>query len=305
VIHVGVCSWTEKTLLQSGEFYPRNVRTAEGRLQFYASRFDTVEVDSTYYAIPAKNNSFLWAQRTPRSFIFHIKVFGTLTGHGIDPRALPPDIRSELSEKDRTQKQIFVKEPALLRDIAEKFLEALYPLMSAGKLGVMVFQFPPWFTYKSENLDIILKHKAMIGRNRMAVEFRHGSWYAQDVRDKVFHFLRKNQIVHVVADEPQFGSSVTVPFVPQTTADIAYYRLHGRNKDTWLKKDAETSLRYSYLYSDRELKEFVPHIQTSAKQAQETFVMFNNCHRARAVRNAATIKMMLKGGEGYKGGNRQ
>lgn len=296
MIYIGTCSWTEKTLIHSGEFYPKNVRTAEGRLQFYASRYDTVEIDSTYYAIPTKSNAYLWAQRTPAHFVFHIKVYGALTGHGIDPRALPPDIRSELTEKDKTLKQIFVKEPALLRMISDKFMEALYPLMSTGKLGLLVFQFPPWFTYKAENLDVILKYKAMIGRNLMAVEFRHGSWYAQTIREKVFHFFIKNQIIHVVADEPQYGTLATVPFVPQTTAEIAYYRLHGRNKENWLKKDVETSLRYSYLYSDEELKEFVPHIQTSAKRTKETYVMFNNCHGGYAMRNAQKMQAMIKGG---------
>ncbi|RPI68009.1 MAG: DUF72 domain-containing protein [Geobacteraceae bacterium] len=94
MIHVGSCSWTEKTLIQSGEFYPKSVRTAESRLQFYSSQFDTVEVDSTYYALPTKNNAYLWAQRTTDNFVFHVKVYGALTGHAIDPKTLPPDIRS-------------------------------------------------------------------------------------------------------------------------------------------------------------------------------------------------------------------
>ena len=131
MIHVGTCSWTEKSLIQSKEFYPKNVRTAESRLQFYSGCFDTVEVDSTYYAIPQKSNALPWAARTPANFVFHIKVYGALTGHAIDAKTLPPDIRAELSEKDKTQKQIYVKEPALVRLIAEKFMDALYPLMNS------------------------------------------------------------------------------------------------------------------------------------------------------------------------------
>jgi uncharacterized protein YecE (DUF72 family) len=294
MIHTGTCSWTEKSLIQSGEFYPKSVRTAESRLGYYAGRFDTVEVDSTYYAIPTRSNAFLWAQRTPDNFIFHIKVYGVLTGHSVDPKTLPPDIRSELSGRDKMEKQVYVKEPELIRTISEKFMDALYPLMYAGKLGVMIFQFPPWFIYKSESLDFILKCKALTGRQTFAVEFRHGSWYAPTVREKVFHFFRKNGIVHVVADEPQFGALATVPFVPQTTADIAYYRFHGRNKENWLKRGVETSLRYAYLYSDEELKEFVPHVEASAKSAKETYVMFNNCRGAYAVRNAEKMKILLK-----------
>ena len=136
-----------------------------------------------------------------------------------------------------------------------------------------------------------------MGRYPVAVEFRHGSWYAPAVRDKVFHFLRKNGIIHIVADEPQYGTMATVPFVPQTTADIAYYRLHGRNKDNWLKKGVETALRYSYEYSEEELKEFVPHIRTSAKTAKTAYVLFNNCHGGRAVRNADKMKAILQEGK--------
>jgi uncharacterized protein YecE (DUF72 family) len=167
--------------------------------------------------------------------------------------------------------------------------------MNAGKLGVLVFQFPPWFIYKEENLEFILSCKEKMGRINMAVEFRHGSWYAPDAQDKTFHFLRKHGIIHVVADEPQFGTLATVPFVPQTTADIAYYRFHGRNKENWLKKGIETSLRYAYEYSDEELKEFVPHIDTSAKMAKDVYVMYNNCHGASAMRNARRMKELTKG----------
>jgi uncharacterized protein YecE (DUF72 family) len=187
-----------------------------------------------------------------------------------------------------------VKEPELVKIVADKFMEALYPLVSSGKMGVMVFQFPPWFTYKPENLDFILSRKCLVGRYKMAVEFRHGSWYAPDVQEKVFHFLRKHQIIHVVEDEPQYGTLATAPFVPQTTADIAYYRLHGRNKENWLRKGLETSLRYAYEYSDQELKDFIPHVQTSAKMATETFVMFNNCHGGYAMRNAERMKAVLR-----------
>ena len=264
-------------------------------MQFYSEHFDSVEVDSTYYAIPPKSNALLWAQRTPDNFIFHIKVYAPLTGHGVDPRTLPPDIRNELADKDKKAKNVFIREPSLLRMITALFKDSLLPLMNVGKLGVLLFQFPPWFVYKEEHLKYILSCKEKMGRIPVAVEFRHGSWYEPLVRDKVLHFLQKNQIIHVVADEPQYGTLATVPFVPQTTADIAYYRFHGRNKENWLRKGVETSLRYAYEYSDEELKEFVAHVQTSAKMAKETYVMFNNCHGGSAMRNAEKMKVMLKG----------
>ncbi len=94
MVHVGTCSWAEKTLVASPDFYPPTARNAEARLRYYASHFDTVEVDSTYYAIPDLKTVWLWETRTPGDFIFHVKVYGALTGHAIDPATLPADLRA-------------------------------------------------------------------------------------------------------------------------------------------------------------------------------------------------------------------
>ena len=214
MVHIGTCSWTEKSLIQSGEFYPQDVKTAEERLRYYTSQFDTVEVDSTYYAIPDRRNMSLWVDRTPENFVFHIKVYGALTGHGIDTKTLPKDIFSILPEKDKAENRIYIKEAFLMKTIADRFKEALHPLQKANKLGVMVFQYPPWFHYGTRNMDYILTSKELVGRLTMAVEFRHGSWLTSDVQDSVFHFLTKHQITYIPADEPQYGSLATVPFIP-------------------------------------------------------------------------------------------
>ncbi len=293
MIRIGTCSWTEKSLIQSGEFYPEEVKTAEGRLRYYAGQFDTVEVDSTYYAIPDRRNTSLWVDRTPENFVFHIKGYGALTGHGIDPNTLPKDIFSILPEKDKTGNRAYVKEPFLLNTIADRFREALYPLQKANKLGVLVFQYPPWFCYSTRNMDFILTGKELMGRLSTAVEFRHGSWLTPDVQDSVFHFLTKHHITYIPADEPQYGNLATVPFIPHLTTDIAYFRFHGRNRENWLKKGVETSLRYAYLYSDKELKEFISPMNNISKRAKVTCAMFNNCHGGFAMRNALRLKEMI------------
>jgi uncharacterized protein YecE (DUF72 family) len=295
MIRIGTCSWTEKTLIQSGEFYPAGVKTAEGRLRYYAGSFDTVEVDSTYYAIPDRRNTGLWVDRTPDDFIFHIKAYGALTGHGIDPKTLPKDILNELPEKDRTEKYVAVKEPSLRNLIAERFREALTPLVRSRKLGMLVFQFPPWFLRNRSNYDYILGCRELMRGLPVAVEFRHGSWLTPESRDSVFQFLKENDLTYITADEPYYGTLATVPFTPQTTTDIAYFRFHGRNRETWLKKGVETSLRYSYQYSDEELKSFVPPIQSAGKKTKVTYAMFNNCHRGFAMRNALSLKELTAG----------
>jgi uncharacterized protein YecE (DUF72 family) len=294
MIHIGTCSWTEKTLIKSREFYPKEVKTAEGRIRFYAESFDTVEVDSSYYAIPDTRNAIAWSERTPKDFIFHIKAFGAFTGHAVEPKTLPAEIFRSLSSEDRDKKHVFINGPEALKVIGRRFAESLAPLRNAGKLGVVVCQFPPWFYYKYENLDYILACASFMDGLPIAVEFRHGSWLSPGTRETVMDFLRKRQITYVAADEPQYGNLATVPFAPETTTDIAYFRFHGRNKENWLKKGLETSLRYDYLYSEEELKIFVPHLMAANEKAKVVFAMFNNCHGASAIRNARRMQELIK-----------
>ncbi|MBZ0156008.1 MAG: DUF72 domain-containing protein [Alphaproteobacteria bacterium] len=295
MIRVGTASWVEKTLVESGEFYPREVSTAEERLRFYAGRFTTVEVDSTYYSLPSMRNASLWVARTPGDFIFHIKAYGALTGHGIDPKTLPKDIRGRIPVGEQGKRYIYIKDSGLLKEIGQRFREALLPLTGAGKMGVLVFQFPPWFLYKTSNLDYLLACKELMGELPVAVEFRHGSWLAPNRAEPVFRFLEENGLSYITTDEPQFDSFATIPFLPRATTDIAYFRFHGRNKENWLKKGIDTSLRYDYFYSDDELKGFIAPLRKIDTQVKVTYALFNNCHGSSAVRNARRMKEMLEG----------
>jgi uncharacterized protein YecE (DUF72 family) len=294
MIRVGTCSWAEKSLLESGEFYPSEARTAEARLRYYGSLFNTVEVDSTYYAVPDPRTAWLWSMRTPDDFIFHIKVYGALTGHAIDPRTLPKDIREVSGLGQKPGRSVYIKDRAGLELVGKRFLDALLPLKSAGKLGLMVFQFPPWFDYKVSNMDYIIFCKQLVAGLPLAVEFRHGSWLSNQRAPAVLKFLKDNAITHVAADEPQYGTFATVPFVPAVTSDTAYFRFHGRNKENWLKKGIETSLRYAYSYSDPELRELTPSVKEADREAKTTYAMFNNCYRGNATTNARRLKELLR-----------
>ncbi len=286
MIKVGTCSWAEKTLLKSGEFYPEHIKTAEDRLKYYSSKFDTVEIDSTYYAIPNQQTAFLWSQRTPADFTFHVKVYGALTGHGIDVKTIPKYLRSLVKEKDLNKRFVYIKELSDISALGERFIDSLNPLIRTEKLGLLVFQYPPWFHYSNDNLDYILFCKKLSQGLPIGVEFRHGSWLILQRRDSVFNFLKDHSITYVTPDEPQYNTMANVPFVPQHTTDTAYFRFHGRNSNNWLKKGIETSLRYDYLYSRNDLKDFIPIIRQYNKQIMQVFVMFNNCHGGFAIRNA-------------------
>src|SRR5262252_2438799 len=105
-ILIGTASWADKSLLDSKLFYPKEAKTAESRLRYYADHFPLVEVDSSYYALPAPQMADLWAQRTPDSFVFDIKAFRIFTQHQTPPQVLPPDIREALDHQHRRRTSI-------------------------------------------------------------------------------------------------------------------------------------------------------------------------------------------------------
>src|SRR5256714_13710521 len=142
-ILVGTASWTDKTLIASGRFYPPRCSSAEDRLRYYASQFPLVEVDSSYYAMPAPQVAQLWAERTPADFKFNIKAFRLFTGHQTSPAAFPKDIAASLGS--RAKKYIYYND--LPRELTDEmwrlYREGVEPLRRAGKLIAVKFPVAP------------------------------------------------------------------------------------------------------------------------------------------------------------------
>jgi uncharacterized protein YecE (DUF72 family) len=174
-----------------------------------------------------------------------------------------------------------------------RFNDVLLPLDSAGKLGTVLFQYPPWFGPRRDNRKMILDTKERLGQYRMAVEFRNAVWMAEPSdQERTLRFLSENEIPYVCVDEPQ-GFKSSVPPVTAVTAAIAMLRLHGHNAETWMKRSKTAAERFDYLYSEDELRDWVPRIRDLAEDAREVHVLFNNCHRDYSVRNARQIAEML------------
>jgi uncharacterized protein YecE (DUF72 family) len=216
-ILVGTTSWTEKTLIDSGLFYPPAVKTPEDRLKYYTTKFPVTEVDSSYYALPSERNSQVWVERTPENFVFHLKAFRFFTGHQTAPSALPKDIREAIGPAER--KSLYYKDlPAELADeLWERFRAALQPLKAAGKLGTVLFQFPHWFIPNRDGYAHVLACKERLEGIQISVEFRNRIWFDERRRERVLGFLREHQLVHVVVDEPQ-GFPSSVPPVWEVTS---------------------------------------------------------------------------------------
>ena len=297
-IRVGTASWTDPTLINSGRFYPDSARSAEARLKYYTSQFNIVEVDSSYYALPNERNSYLWAERTPDDFVFNFKAFRIFTHHPTPVNSLPKNIRTELTSELQEKANIYYRDlPAeLVDELWKRFESALLPLDTVGKLGVVLFQFPPWFYPGSQQLDYIEMCKAKLRQYRLATEFRNNMWLSEKNRAATFDFLRRNHLPFVCVDEPQSFKS-SVPPVAEVTSDIGLVRFHGRNSETWEKKGIGPAERFNYIYTEEELRPWADKIAEIAQQTREMHVLFNNCYEDKAVVNARQMCFML-GSEG-------
>jgi len=286
-IKVGTASWTDRTLLDSG-WYPRTADTPEKRLAYYARQFPLVEVDATYYSPPAERTAQLWVDRTPPGFTFNVKAFSLLTGHPTRVSALYKDLRPETEKKNLYPADL---PPQAYEEVWTRFLSALDPLVEAGRLGVVLFQFPPWFTIRRDNKQYLLEVAKRCAPLRPAVEFRHASWFDGDNREETLAFLRKHQLPYVCVDMPQ-GHRSSVPPVLAATADLAMVRFHGHS-DKWTSKDIHE--KFGYDYSDRELREWAPRLRELAADAEQTHVLMNNCYRDYAQRNGQRLQALLTG----------
>jgi uncharacterized protein YecE (DUF72 family) len=289
---IGTASWTDPTLLRSG-FYPPTARTADARLRFYAAHFNTVEVDSTYYALPSERNAQLWAQRTPAAFRFNVKAFALLTQHPAETRALPRPLQALLSMEALRQPRLSHPPDEALQLAFEMFHSALEPLRRTGKLGCTLFQFPPWFTAREANEAYIDSCRERLPKHQLAIEFRHTSWFNGRTR-RTLDFLADRHLSLVCVDAPHAPSIVRPPWT--TTGDIAYVRLHGRNRQSWFQREGTAAQRFKYLYSDDELQQCSASIQQL--RARVVHVIFNNCYADYGVRNALSMQRLLREAEG-------
>ncbi|MGK5685393.1 DUF72 domain-containing protein [Actinoplanes sp. URMC 104] len=289
-IQVGTASWTDKTLLASG-WYPKDADTAEKRLAYYAKQFGVVEVDSTYYGPPAEQTSRLWAQRTPDGFTFNIKAFSLLTGHPTKVTALYKDLRPDTDKKNVYPGDLA---PQAYEEVWTRFLAALDPLAEAGKLGAVLFQFPPWFGIRRSNKEFILEVAARCKPIRPVFEFRNASWFDGANQNETLDFLRAHELAFVGVDMPQ-GHKSSVPPVLAATADLAVVRFHGHS-DKWTSKDIHE--KFGYEYSREELAQWAPRLSALARDADRTHVLFNNCYSDYAQRNATDMLELLEGVEG-------
>jgi uncharacterized protein YecE (DUF72 family) len=266
-IYIGTSGWSypkgEGTW--QGFFYPAG---KINELEYYGQFFNTVELNSSFYRPPDPGYVYNWARRVPKGFLFTVKLWQKFTH--------PKMYKATTGEAAAISRQDV--------DIFERCLE---PLAKSGKLGALLAQFPPSFKNDDYGRQIIDALGNTFGQYPLAIELRHRSWSDDE---NTARLLRENNIAWVQIDEPKFSTSVATE-VP-ATADLAYFRFHGRNAKDWWHGDSET--RYRYLYSPDEIAELAERVKTAAKEAKTLFAFFNNHWQAYAPRNANDLKAALQ-----------
>jgi uncharacterized protein YecE (DUF72 family) len=286
-VYTGTCSWTDKTLVQETDWYPERTMSAEDRLRYYAAHFALTEIDSTYYAPPAEQQAALWAERTPDGFRFDVKAYSLLTGHPTKLQSLWKDLRDELPTEVQEKRNLYAKDlsPDAMAEAWRRFESALRPLHDAGRLGAVLFQYPPWFTPRKDNRAEIEALRDRLPEYRVAVEFRSPRWLADERdRERTLGLLEDRGLTFVSVDAPE--ASGLPRLFALTTPDLFVVRFHGRSDSTWKGGARTAAERFRYLYSEDELRELAGPIAHAAAEAHESHLLMNDCYRDYGVRNA-------------------
>lgn len=288
-IRIGTCSWADDAL--SKHWYPEGTPPKE-RLAYYAERFSTVEVDSTYYRVPTEQMARGWAERTPDDFVMHVKAFGLMTRHPVKLEQVPPDLRDGLPVDDRGRVD---RPPRELRGaIFREFLGSLEPLRDAGKLGGILFQMPPYVVWKPASLDYLEWANDQLGDDMLLFEPRHRSWFSEDVRGELLRWLEEREIGWVVVDAPKVDAGNVPATLVATTTPVAYVRFHGRNAGTWNVRGGSAAQRFDYTYGEEELREWVGPLRALSNESQEAYAFFNNNNQTNGVAQAPAGALLLR-----------
>ncbi|MGH3007613.1 MAG: DUF72 domain-containing protein [Gaiellaceae bacterium] len=220
--------------------YPRGVPQRRW-LERYATLFDTVEVNATFYRLPKRESVAAWVEQTPPEFLFAVKASRFLTH------------MKRLTDMERG---------------VERFYERIEPLLESPKLGPVLWQLPETFRRDDERLAFALER---LPPGRHCFEFRHPSWFAEDV----YAALREHRAALVIGDHPERRFQTH-----ELTADWTFVRFHygsrGRGGN----------------YSERELETWKRRI-AHWRSRVEVFGYFNNDWEGYAVRNGLWLAKRL------------
>ncbi|MBS5912409.1 DUF72 domain-containing protein [Paenibacillus macerans] len=267
MIKIGLSGWGDHD-----DLYPPRT-PARDKLAWYARYFSLVEVDSAFYAVLGTEVYRRWLAETPADMTFILKAYQGMTGHsrGKTPYGGPGEM-------------------------FQAYLDSIQPVVEAGRLTAVLFQFPPWFDCSPEHVRQLRAVCKWMGRLPLALEFRHQSWFAKETRERTLAFMREEGWIHVVCDEPQSGQGSVPTVLEPTDSDLTLVRLHGRNAAGWSQSGSPhwRELRNLYRYSREELLEWRDMLsELSGKGTREIGMIFNNNSGGDAAGNALEMMEIL------------
>lgn len=266
MIKVGLTGWGDHDDLYPDSFSNRN------KLITYSRHFPVVEVDSSFYAIQSEKNYTKWAKETPSDFSFVVKAYQGLTGHLRGSFPFSKDL-----------------------DMFAAFKQSIQPLLEAGKLKAVLFQYPPWFDCQRPHVEALRWARERMGDIPIALEFRNATWFSPEMREKTLAFMKREGWIHSICDEPQAGIG-SVPIVLHAThPELTVVRFHGRNTAGWSGSHGKNwrEVRYLYRYSTDELLEWKKRVERLQEQCKEICILFNNNSGGDAAANAKQLMDLL------------
>ncbi|MBV9170135.1 MAG: DUF72 domain-containing protein [Chloroflexi bacterium] len=271
--YIGTAGWSypKGAGTWDGVFYPKRLADKD-KLAFYAQYFNTVEINSSFYRPPNQYAARAWADKVPNGFRFTAKLWQKFTH--------PKMFEQATGESWRVSDDDF-----------SVFSEGIGPLHEAGKLGVLLAQFPTSFRPDTQTTDYLeeLVRKLKAAKFPLAVELRHREWTESEQTNAIRRFMEEQEVAWVMIDEPRFKTSIR--HVPLTSS-VAYFRFHGRNYKNWWRH-GESEDRYNYLYTPDEQREIAADVREVAAHTEETYAFYNNHFGAKAVVNATQLQMLL------------
>jgi uncharacterized protein YecE (DUF72 family) len=288
-IRVGTASWSDPGFI--ADWYPKRLPPAE-RLPWYAKHFDLVEVNSTFYAVPASATTAKWCDQTPDKFDFDVKLHRLLSRHRAPVDSLPRGLRPLAG----INPQKAVLTPKLEAALVEVIREAVEPMVAAGKLGALLLQLTPSFGPRSHSLAELDHLLDLLRDYRMAVELRNRNWVVDERRDETLDYFRRRDVALVAVDAPPGEHFMIMPGLDAvTTPRLAYLRAHGRNTEGYVS-GRSVAERFDHDYSVAELEQIAERARGLAQIAIDTHIIFNNNKGSYAPKAADRFQRIVQPG---------
>lgn len=265
-VQIGLSGWGDHD-----DIFEKGTKSGE-KLHEYSRRFPVVEIDSSFYGVPSPERMEKWSSQTPESFGFIVKAYQGMTGHA----------RGKIPYPDT-------------RTMFHSFRESVEVLLKEGKLRAVLFQYPPWFDCERRNVEILRRTREWMDGLPLALEFRHQSWFAGDMKEKTLAFMKEEGWIHSICDEPQAGDGSVPTILRPTRDDAVLIRMHGRNIAGWQSTGQPNwrEVRYLYRYNEEELGQWKEQISELLQEVREGWVIFNNNSGGDAAANAIQLMGML------------